>query len=111
MTVHRAMARSAPWRRICTDAVNWHQDEALNSTIYMMRNFGPTGFLLKEEGESKYFKVFIGDLHTCSCPVFQKEKDLCKHICWIMLKKFRVPRQNPSKLFVVFIFLSNWQIV
>jgi E3 ubiquitin-protein ligase ZSWIM2 len=51
------MARSVPYRRENTDACSWHQDEALNSTIYILYNTGPTGFLLKEEGEPKNFKV------------------------------------------------------
>ena len=42
-------------------------------------------------------KVFLGDHHQCTCPVFRKEKDLCKHICWVILKKFRIPRNNPSR--------------
>ena len=91
------MSRSFTWRRTCSDAVSWYQDQALNATIYILREVGPTGFLLKEEGETKNFKVLIGDRHSCSCSVFSKEKDLCKHICWIILKKFRVPRTNPSE--------------
>ena len=51
------MARSVPWRRVISDAASWHQDQALNSTIYILRQTGPTGFLLKEEGETKKFKV------------------------------------------------------
>lgn len=83
------------WRRTITDAANWHQDQALNATIYILRQTGPTGFLLKEEGEEKKFKVYLGDPHTCSCSVFRKEKDICKHISWILLKKFRIDRTNP----------------
>jgi len=89
------MARSCPYRREISDACNWHQDEALNSTIFILHQTGPTGFLLKEEGEHKNFKVFLGDVHACTCPVFKKEKDLCKHICWLLLKKFRVLRSDP----------------
>ena len=89
------MARSCPYRREVSDACNWHQDEALNSTIFILHQTGPTGFLLKEEGEHKNFKAFLGDVHTCTCPVFKKEKDLCKHICWLLLKKFRVLRSDP----------------
>jgi E3 ubiquitin-protein ligase ZSWIM2 len=51
------MARSVPYRREVSDICNWHQDQALNSTIYNIQNTGPTGFLLKEEGELKDFKV------------------------------------------------------
>ncbi|XP_074659331.1 E3 ubiquitin-protein ligase Zswim2-like [Tubulanus polymorphus] len=89
------MARNVSWRKSLSDAVSWRQDQALNETIYILRNIGPTGFLIKEEGENKKFKVLIGDPHQCTCPVFLKEKDLCKHICWILLRKYRVPRQNP----------------
>ncbi|XP_071959967.1 uncharacterized protein [Antedon mediterranea] len=89
------MSRSVPWRRTVSDAVSWRQDQAQNATIYILREMGPTGFLLKEEGEVKKFKVFLGDPNKCTCPVFSKERDLCKHICWVLLKKFRIPRQNP----------------
>ncbi|XP_072029613.1 E3 ubiquitin-protein ligase ZSWIM2-like [Amphiura filiformis] len=89
------MARSVSWRRSPSDAASWHQDQSQTAIIYILRETGPTGFLLKEEGETKKYKVFLGDPHTCTCPVFHKEKDLCKHICWVLLKKFRVPRENP----------------
>lgn len=51
------MARSVVWQRSASDAVSWHQDQALNSTIFILREIGPTSFLLKEEGELKKFKV------------------------------------------------------
>ncbi|XP_013415948.1 E3 ubiquitin-protein ligase ZSWIM2-like isoform X2 [Lingula anatina] len=89
------MARNAAWRRTISDLVSWRQDQALNATIYILREMGPTGFLLKEEGESKKFKAFLGDPHKCTCSTFMKDKDLCKHICWLLLKKFRIPRTNP----------------
>ncbi|XP_066521596.1 E3 ubiquitin-protein ligase ZSWIM2 [Hoplias malabaricus] len=88
------MFRKTAWRKTVTDSVNWHQDQALNTTILILREFGPTGFLLKENGESKYYKVCLGDLHTCTCATFLKEKDLCKHICWILMRKFRLPRDH-----------------
>uniref|UniRef100_UPI00398ECE37 E3 ubiquitin-protein ligase ZSWIM2 isoform X2 n=1 Tax=Pristiophorus japonicus TaxID=55135 RepID=UPI00398ECE37 len=86
------MSRAAPLRRTVTDLVSWHQDQALSTTIYILRELGPVGFLLKEEGVAKYFKVNVGNPHNCSCSMFHKEKDLCKHICWVLLKKFRLPR-------------------
>lgn len=89
------MARQVAWRRTVSDTVSWRQDQANNATIYILRQFGPMGFLLKEDGETKNFKVFLGDCHQCTCPVFRKEKDLCKHICWVILKRFRIPRDNP----------------
>ncbi|XP_071477687.1 E3 ubiquitin-protein ligase Zswim2-like [Diadema antillarum] len=87
--------RSVLWQRTVSDAVSWHQDEAQSATIYILRETGPTGFLLKEEGESKKIKVLLGDPHKCTCSVFLREKELCKHICWVLLKKFRVDRHNP----------------
>ncbi|MBN3270616.1 ZSWM2 ligase, partial [Polyodon spathula] len=88
------MFRNTCWRRTINDLVSWHQDQALNTTIFILREFGPTGFLLKEEGETRNFKVCLGDPHCCTCSVFFKDKDLCKHICWVLLKKFRLPREH-----------------
>lgn len=51
------MAKSTSYRREISEACNWHQDQALASTIYILYQTGPTGFLLKEEGETKNFKV------------------------------------------------------
>ncbi|XP_007888410.2 E3 ubiquitin-protein ligase ZSWIM2 [Callorhinchus milii] len=90
------MLRAAPWRQTANDLVSLHQDQALNATIYILRELGPVGFHLKEEGEAKYFKVNIGNPHSCSCSTFLKEKDLCKHICWILLKKFKLPRDHEN---------------
>lgn len=42
------------------------------------------------------FQVFLGDPHSCTCTSFMKDRDLCKHICWLILKKFRVPQNNPG---------------
>ncbi|XP_055901014.1 E3 ubiquitin-protein ligase Zswim2-like isoform X2 [Biomphalaria glabrata] len=89
------MARSVAWRRTVSDACCWHQTQALESTLYILRQTGPTGFLLKEEGETKNVKVFLGDPHSCTCSVFRKEKDLCKHICWLLLRKFRLSANDP----------------
>ena len=56
------MTRNAGYRREVSEACNWHQDEALNTTtaIYILYQTGPTGFLLKEEiegEEAKNYKV------------------------------------------------------
>uniref|UniRef100_A0A8C7PJC1 Zinc finger, SWIM-type containing 2 n=1 Tax=Oncorhynchus mykiss TaxID=8022 RepID=A0A8C7PJC1_ONCMY len=88
------MFRKTVWKNTVSDAVSWHQDEALNTTMFILKEYGPTGFLLKEEGEPKNFKVFLGDPHTCTCSTFHKERDLCKHICWVLLRKFRLPREH-----------------
>ncbi|XP_034533568.1 E3 ubiquitin-protein ligase ZSWIM2 isoform X2 [Notolabrus celidotus] len=88
------MFRKTTCRNTASDAVSFHQDQALNTTIFLLRSFGPTGFLLKEEGEVRSFKVFLGDPHTCTCPGFIKEQEPCKHICWVLLRKFRLPREH-----------------
>ncbi|XP_022615410.1 E3 ubiquitin-protein ligase ZSWIM2 [Seriola dumerili] len=88
------MFRKPAWRNTVSDAVGFHQDQALNTTIFLLKSYGPTGFLLKEEGEARNFKVCLGDPHTCSCPVFIKEQEPCKHICWVLLRKFRLPREH-----------------
>ena len=50
------MSRSVPYRREVSEICNWHQDQALNSTIYILYNTGPTGFLLKVLNLSIFFK-------------------------------------------------------
>ncbi|XP_077966256.1 E3 ubiquitin-protein ligase Zswim2-like isoform X1 [Styela clava] len=88
------MLRQTKWQLEASDAVSWHQDEALNSTIFLLREMGPTSFLLKEEEEDRKLKVNIGDPHSCTCDVFKRERNPCKHICWLILKKFKWPRTN-----------------
>lgn len=39
----------------------------------------------------------MGDQHQCSCSAFQRDRELCKHICWLLLKRYRVPRTNTSR--------------
>ncbi|XP_061082942.1 E3 ubiquitin-protein ligase ZSWIM2 [Conger conger] len=88
------MFRKTLWRHTVSDVVHLHQDRALNTTIFILKEYGPTGFLLKEEGESKKFKVCLGNPHTCTCLTYVKERDLCKHICWVLMRKFRLPRDH-----------------
>ncbi|XP_069492269.1 E3 ubiquitin-protein ligase ZSWIM2 [Ambystoma mexicanum] len=88
------MMRQTPWRRGPSDAVSWHLDQAAQATIYIVRENGPTGFLLRDDEETKPFKVLLGDPHTCSCPSFLREKEPCKHICWLLLRRFKLPRDH-----------------
>ncbi|XP_056605996.1 E3 ubiquitin-protein ligase ZSWIM2 isoform X2 [Triplophysa dalaica] len=88
------MFRKTVWRKCVSDVIHSHQARALNTTILILREFGPVGFLLQEDGDSKQYKVCLGDPHTCTCPTFYKEKDLCQHICWILMRKFRLPRDH-----------------
>ncbi|XP_076871661.1 E3 ubiquitin-protein ligase ZSWIM2 isoform X2 [Brachyhypopomus gauderio] len=88
------MFRNTAWRKTAGDVVSWHQDQALSTTMFILKEFGPTGFLLKEDDEPKQYKVCLGDPHTCTCGTFQKHKEPCKHICWILMRKFRLPKDH-----------------
>ncbi|XP_068575758.1 E3 ubiquitin-protein ligase ZSWIM2 [Cebidichthys violaceus] len=88
------MFRKTTCRNTVSDAVSFHQAQALNTTIFLLKSFGPTRFLLREEGEVRNFTVCLGDPHSCTCPVFTKEQEPCKHICWVLLRKFRLPREH-----------------
>ncbi|KAM5280452.1 E3 ubiquitin-protein ligase ZSWIM2-like [Ctenodactylus gundi] len=84
-------------RRRVSDELRWHQEQALSGNIYLLREIGPTGFLLREDGPaSRDFRVFLGNPHICNCSTFLKGGELCKHICWILLKKFKLPRNHES---------------
>lgn len=90
------MSREIAWRRACPEAVTDRINTALSSRIYFLSRSGPTGFVVKEEGaQSRSFKVLLGSRQSCTCPVFLRENELCIHILWVMLKKLRVPRDNP----------------
>ena len=51
------MSRSVSWRRICPDTVKRRIEEALNARFYILRETGPTGFLVKQDESDKNFKV------------------------------------------------------
>lgn len=51
------MSRILPYRPICTEKCLQSQNEALNSTFFLLRQTGPTGFVLKDENK-RIFKVF-----------------------------------------------------
>lgn len=44
--------------------------------MFLVQEYGPTSFLIKEGESGKKFKVLIGNPHTCNC----KNQDLCFHI-------------------------------
>ncbi|XP_021558898.1 E3 ubiquitin-protein ligase ZSWIM2 [Neomonachus schauinslandi] len=86
-------------RRHLSDHLSWQQDQAMSSSIYLLREMGPTGFLLREEEpENRDFRVFLGNPHVCNCSTYLKRGELCKHICWVLLKKFKLPRNHESAL-------------
>ncbi|XP_071779814.2 E3 ubiquitin-protein ligase ZSWIM2 [Centroberyx gerrardi] len=88
------MFRKTVWRNTASDAVSFHQDQALTMTAFLLKTYGPTSFLLKEEGQAQNFRVCLGDPHTCTCPAFHREMEPCKHICWVLMRKFRLPREH-----------------
>ncbi|XP_060113298.1 E3 ubiquitin-protein ligase ZSWIM2 [Heteronotia binoei] len=96
------MASVSRRRPTASPKLSWRQDQALGSTMRIVRELGPTAFVLQqeeeEEEEEKQLRVFLGNPHSCSCSTFGKEKDLCKHICWLLLKKFQLPRDHEYAL-------------
>ena len=51
------MFRKTAWSNTVSDAVSFHQDQALSTTIFLLKSYGPTGFMLREEGEARNFKI------------------------------------------------------
>lgn len=51
------MFKKAAWRNTVSDTVSFHQDQALSTTIFLLKSYGPTGFLLREDGGERDFKV------------------------------------------------------
>ena len=49
--------RAALWRRVCPDGVARQFDEVPRTTLYILHQTGPTGFILKEDGVRKKIKV------------------------------------------------------
>ncbi|ERE71792.1 E3 ubiquitin-protein ligase ZSWIM2 [Cricetulus griseus] len=93
----RRGCKASERRRHLNDSLSWQQDQALSSSIYLLRQIGPIGFLLREEEPEKGdFRVLLGNPHECNCPAFLKRGELCKHICWVLLKKFKLPRDHES---------------
>ncbi|XP_036293494.1 E3 ubiquitin-protein ligase ZSWIM2 [Pipistrellus kuhlii] len=95
----RGPSTAAPRRRHPSRRLSRAQDRALGGGLFLLRESGPTGFLLREEAPApRDFRVLLGNPHTCNCPEFQKRGELCKHICWILLKKFKLPRNHEYAL-------------
>ncbi|XP_012634931.2 E3 ubiquitin-protein ligase ZSWIM2 [Microcebus murinus] len=93
----RRGCKASERRRHLSESLSRQQDQALSSSIYLLREMGPTGFLLREEEpENRDCRVFLGNPHVCNCSTFLKGGELCKHICWVLLKKFKLPRNHES---------------
>ena len=89
------MSRSVTWRHTSSDAVHARQLQAMRARIYVLQENGPTAFTVKEHDSPKKLRVCLGDPCTCTCSTFIRERDLCIHILWVMLKLFRIPPENP----------------
>ncbi|XP_053763070.1 E3 ubiquitin-protein ligase ZSWIM2 isoform X3 [Panthera pardus] len=95
----RRGCKASERRRHLSNHLSWQQDLALSGSIYLLREMGPTGFLLREEEpENRDFRVFLGNPHVCNCSTFLKGGELCKHICRVLLKKFKLPRNHECAL-------------
>uniref|UniRef100_A0AAV2L5R6 Uncharacterized protein n=1 Tax=Knipowitschia caucasica TaxID=637954 RepID=A0AAV2L5R6_KNICA len=58
-------------------------------SLFSGRHLGSPGLGLDTD-----VKVFLGHTHSCTCAVFLREREPCKHICWVLLKKFRIPKEH-----------------
>ena len=60
------MFRKTAWRNTIGDAVGSHQDQALGTTMLLLKSYGPAAFLLREDGQTRNFKVKHSViLHAC----------------------------------------------
>lgn len=103
------MSRSVGWVSTPSDIVKNSINKAKRQSFYIIRELGPTSFTIKDatsvreqqaEGTGgssakRVYKVTLGSVHSCTCLAFRQEKALCRHICWLILKKFRIPVSHP----------------
>ena len=103
------MSRSVGWVSSPSDIVKSSIEKASRQSYFIIRELGPTSFTIKDStsvreqqaegggGSSakRVFKVALGSIHSCTCTAFRTERALCRHICWLLLKKFRIPRNHP----------------
>ncbi|OAF72019.1 hypothetical protein A3Q56_00209 [Intoshia linei] len=83
------------YSRICPLKLSLNYAQAENSTFFIIREIGPTNFLLAEnEHNNITYKVSIGNKHSCSCKYLKSNKMLCIHLCWLFMKKFKVSKEN-----------------
>jgi len=97
------------WVSTPSDIVKNSIEKAQRQSFYIIRELGPTSFTIKDatsvreqqaEGgggssAKRVYKVTLGAQHSCTCTPYRNEKALCRHICWLILKKFRIPSTHP----------------
>jgi len=103
------MSRAVPWVTQPSDIVKASIEAAKRKSFFILKQSGPTSFFLRDGGTKREqqaegnggssskneYKVTLGAVHSCTCFGFRKEKSLCRHICWIILKKFKIPPSHP----------------
>ena len=69
--------------------------KAKGTEMYVVQELGPLAFIVKEgDGHDKKFRVALGQLHQCTCPLAAFRTELCHHILWIMLKVMKIPESS-----------------
>ncbi|XP_073973753.1 E3 ubiquitin-protein ligase Zswim2-like isoform X3 [Rhodnius prolixus] len=89
-------------RRICPVEVRTLQRLCTTSRMYLVRQVGPTSWDIAEGNREPLannayqqqglstVRVSLGSLHQCSCVLFNKTKELCKHLVWILMNKLKL---------------------
>ena len=88
------MARTLPYRARAPPAIAAMLSEAPYTRIYVLREPGPTSFVVRGEASPRKFKVSIGETHSCSCRA-SGPPELCEHIIFVLVRVFRMPVENP----------------
>ncbi|GAV03129.1 hypothetical protein RvY_13604 [Ramazzottius varieornatus] len=81
--------------------------EKSSGSILIAKTLGPLSFVLLEEDSYETHKVNLGELHSCECSTFQKTEEPCVHICWLLLRKFKVQPQDESEISRAFRFCNK----
>ena len=68
-------------------------EEAPYKPFFVVQEVGPTAFVVTGESSQRKFRVAIGGTNSCSCQLRGAEP--CEHTLFVLLKVFRVPRENP----------------
>lgn len=62
--------------------------------LFVLREPGPTSFVLRGEASAREFRVSIGETHSCSCRA-GGGSELCEHVIFVLVRVFRMPVENP----------------
>uniref|UniRef100_A0A1B6CZW7 SWIM-type domain-containing protein n=1 Tax=Clastoptera arizonana TaxID=38151 RepID=A0A1B6CZW7_9HEMI len=89
------MARLSTWRLNCPLSVKKLHYKIMTEDcgLFLLRQSGPFGFIVQKDNH-KPVQVRLGDPHKCSCKEFNLTRELCLHICWVILKKFKLLSSN-----------------